>query len=259
MKNRILFCSFLASPIIALAIAGAGKIYMVPARVGLVVIGASADGFVMSADSSSLNADGRISQEQKLFPVGHQAAVAIFGTVSLQDPLGGQMRGELNVARITDTWLKAHPASDIEAADAALNAEITNAANQFFSTRDPGATRGAFKFGIVLAGFAHGQRVVNTTRYFMPTAKGRPVRLEKTSILVHDSDVWMFGSSAEVREMLSRAVQKPQPGYAMLFRDAMNLAEKPGSRKQDGRKSVVAPPNRFATITPKDGFLWQPE
>ncbi|HET9837043.1 MAG TPA: hypothetical protein VFR84_02330 [Candidatus Angelobacter sp.] len=259
MKKIAFLVLFVISRIGSPAMGSAGTLYTAPARVGLVLVGATADGFVLAVDGSSLNADGRISQEQKLFPVGRRAAVAIFGAVSVQDPVGAQVRGELNVSRIVDAWLKAHPETDLAAADHGLNSEIAGAANQFFSTRDPGAARGAFKFGVVLAGFADGKRVVNTTRYFMPAAKGRPVRVERTSTPVRDSDVWVFGNSAGVREMLSRAVQKRESGYAMLFRDAINLAETPENRRRDGRKAVVAPPNRLAIITPNDGFLWRQE
>ncbi|MGZ7073972.1 MAG: hypothetical protein ACXVKL_16145, partial [Candidatus Angelobacter sp.] len=40
--------------------------HVVPAKVGLVLIAATRQGFALAADGSSLNADGRVSQEQRL-------------------------------------------------------------------------------------------------------------------------------------------------------------------------------------------------
>jgi len=260
MKNRMAL--FLAAffCLSAYPLERAGATYLVPAKVGLVLIGATADGFTLAVDGSSLNADGRVSQEQKLFQAGQHGAVAIFGTVSLQDPLGAKVRGELNIARVASAWLSAHPDVDVAAADRDLNAAVTAEMNKFFSTRGPGATPGAFEFGLVIAGFADGKRVVSTTRYFAPISKGRPVRTQHTSMAAHDFDVWVYGNASHPRQSLSTgiaAIQKLKRDYSDVFREEMAAAESDDSKKHDGKSAIVAAPNRFAAITANEGFAWK--
>src|SRR5689334_2658376 len=133
---------------------GVSTPHVVPAKVGLAMIGATQDGFALAADSSSLNADGRVSQEQKLFQVGKLGALAFTGTVSIQDPIGKRVRGEINIARIAGAWLAAHSDVDLQTANRDLNTTFAAELNKFLSTRDPGAERGAFKFGVIIAGFS---------------------------------------------------------------------------------------------------------
>jgi hypothetical protein len=251
--------------------------HVVPAKAGLVMIGATQDGFALAADGSSLNADGRVSQEQKLFQIGKLGALALTGTVSIQDPIGRRVRGELNIARIAGAWLVAHPDADVQAANHDLNSTITAELNKFLSMRDPGAERGAFKFGVIIAGFSEGKPVLMTTRYFMPALKGKPARTQQTSMALQAGDLWTFGSSAVPAEIYAgktnalktfkdepvvrkfRSAPKPTlaaPDYINLFDTTLRAAESEEGKKMDGKRGIVALPNRFATITLKDGFAW---
>jgi hypothetical protein len=275
MRNTVLLLSALIG-LVALASPLRTAPHIVPARVGLVLIGVAPDGIAVAADGSALNADGRVSQEQKLFPAGKQGAVAIAGTVSLQDPVGRRVRGEVNVARIAGVWLAAHADLDIKAADHDLNVAVATAVNQFFSTRDPGAQKGAFKFAIVSAGFLDDKPVVMVTRYFLPALKGKPMRTERTSTPAQPGEMWIFGNSvvpssvlaekstvlAEVRKQ--PAVQKFRStsssnlavqDYVNLFDQVLRAAESDQGKKVDGKRAIVAPPNRLGTLTLKDGFV----
>lgn len=252
--------------------------HVVPAKVGLVMIGATPEGFALATDGSSLNADGRVSLEQKLFQAGKQGALALAGSVSIQDPIGRRVREEVNIARIAGAWLAAHPDVDVQAADREVNAAVAAGVNKFLSTRDPGAAKGAFKFAIVVAGFIEGKPTVVTTKYFFPAVKGKAARTERTVALAKAGDLWIFGSSSVPLELLTGksnaleklkadpAVSKFRSGldasradqdYLALFDRILKAAESEPGKKLDGKRAIVAPPNRFATITLKDGFASQ--
>jgi hypothetical protein len=251
--------------------------HVVPAKVGLVLIGVTQGGFALAADGSSLNADGRVSQEQRLFQAGKQSVLAIAGSVSIQDPTGKRVREEVNIGRIAGAWLAAHPGVDTQTADHEINSAVAAAVNKFLSSRSPGAESGAFKFGIVAAGFLDGKPAVIATRYFMPGVKGKPVRSERTSAPAKAGDMWIFGSSSVPAVLLTGKPNtlekfKADPvvkkfrsssntglvtdDYLSLFDHILRAAESDQGRKLDGRRAIVAPPNRFATLTAKDGFAW---
>jgi len=232
--------------------------HFVAAKVGVVLIGTGSDGLALAADGSSLNADGRISQEQKLFPAGKQGAVAIAGAVSLQDPVGRRVREEVNVARIAGEWLAGHADLDIKAADHDLNATVAAAVNRFVSKRDPGTQKGAFKFAIVSAGFLDDKPVVMVTRYFLPMVQGKPMRTERTVTPAKAGELWILGSAGLRAASLERksavfttATKDPAVrNYINLFHQILRTAESGGS----GVTNRTAPPNRLATVTLKEGF-----
>jgi len=255
---------------------GSSAPHVVPAKVGLVMIGAAQDGFALAADGSSLNADGRVSQEQKLFQVGKLGALALTGTVSIQDPIGKRERGEVNIARIAGAWLAAQSDVDLQTVNRDLNTAIAAELNKFLCTRDRGE-RGAFKFGVIIAGFSDGKPVLMTTRYFMPALKGKPARAQQTSTALQAGDLWTFGSSAVPAEIYAgktnalktfkdepsvkkfRSAQKSSltaQDYINLFDTTLRAAESEEGKKMGGKRAIVAPPNRFATITLKGGFAW---
>jgi hypothetical protein len=253
--------------------------HRVPARVGLLLIAAVSDGLALGADGSSLNADGRVSQEQKLFRLGKQGALALSGTVSLQDPIGVRERGEVNVARIAAAWVGAHPDADLETANRDLNAAVAAELNKFLATRDPGAAAGTFRFGVIAAGYSAGKPLLVTTKYFMPATKGKPARAEQTSVTLQPGDLWISGSSAVPGAVVAanatalrsfrdepaaakfRSGQKstltPQD-YLGLFDVILRAAESDQGKKLDGKRAIAAPPNRFAMVTATGGFAWQP-
>jgi hypothetical protein len=166
----------------------------------------------------------------------------------------------VNVARIVSSWVAAHPDAELETANRELNAEIAKALNQFLSTRDPGAQRGIFKFGVIAAGFANGKPVLMTTRYFMPSVKGKPPRTEQASSLVQAGDLWVFGNSSAVGNGIKGGLSAKSAAqdYISFFDSVLKAAESEKGRKVDGKRAIVAPPNRFASITP-NGFAWSQE
>jgi hypothetical protein len=251
--------------------------HVVPAKVGLVLIGVTQGGFAVGSDGSSLNADGRVSQEQRLFQAGKQSVLALAGSVSIQDPIGKRAREEVNIGRVAGAWLAAHPDVDLPTAEREVNAAVAAAVNKFLSARTAGAEGGAFKFAIVATGFLDGKPAVIATRYFMPGAKGKTVRSERTSAPAKAGDMWIFGSSSvpmhlltgkpntlekfkadpAVRKFLSSSnTSLVEQDYLSLFDHILRAAESDQGRKLDGRRAIVAPPNRFATLTAKDGFAW---
>ena len=251
--------------------------HVVPAKVGMVLIGATRQGFALATDGSSLNADGRVSQEQRLFQAGKQGAILIAGSVSTQDPIGGRVREEVNVGRIASQWLAAHPDSDLQTADRELNAAVTAAMNKFFFTRSAGAKSGAFQFAILAAGFADGKPTLIATSYFMPTAKGKAMRTERTSAVAQAGEIWIYSRSSVPLKLLAGksntleqfrsdpAVEKfrtsqnsdlAEQDHLALFDRILKASESDQGKQVDGKRAIVAPPNRFATVTLKDGFNW---
>jgi hypothetical protein len=251
--------------------------HVVPAKVGLVLIAATRQGFALATDGSSLNADGRVSQEQRLFQAGKQGAIMIAGSVSIQDPIGKRVREEVNVGRIASRWLAAHPAADLQTADREVNAAVAAAMNKFLSTRGPGAESGAFKFGVIAAGLVDGKPTLIATRYFLPGPKGKTMRAEHTSSVAQPGEIWIFSRSSVPLELLNgksntleqfrgdatikkfRSSQNSglaEQDYLTLFDRILKASESDQGKKLDGKRAIVAPPNRFASVTSKDGFAW---
>ncbi|HEY5029192.1 MAG TPA: hypothetical protein VIK39_12345 [Candidatus Angelobacter sp.] len=251
--------------------------HVVPAKVGMVLIGATRQGFALAADGSSLNADGRVSQEQRLFQAGRHGAIMIAGSVSTQDPVTKRVREEVNVGRIAGPWLAAHPDADLQTADREVNAAVAAAMNKFLATRSAGAEGGAFKYGIIAAGSVDGKPTLIATRYFMPGPKGKAMRAERTSSVAQPGEIWIFSRSSVPLELLAGksntleqfrgdpAVKKfrssqgsglAEQDYLTLFDRILKASESDQGKKLDGKRAIVAPPNRFATVTSKDGFAW---
>jgi len=251
--------------------------HVVPAKVGMVLIGASSQGFALATDGSSLNADGRVSVEQRLFQAGKNGAIAIAGSVSIQDPLGRKVREEVNIGRIASGWLTEHPDSDLQTVDRELNAAVASAMNKFLSTRNAGANAGKFQFGIVAAGFADGKPTLIATRYFMPMAKSKTIRSERTSAVAQPGEIWIYSQSAVPSALMAgrsnsleqfrndpavkkfHSSQNPvltEKDYLVLFDRILQASESEQGKKLDGKNAIVAPPNRFATVTSTAGFSW---
>src|SRR4029077_2988200 len=143
---------------------------------------------------------------------------------------------------------------DSHTANRARAARIAAHLNKFLSTRDPGAERGAFKFGVIMAGFSDGKPVLITTRYFMHALKGKPARAEQTSTALQAGEFWTFGSSAVAEEISAgktnalktfkeeaavkqfRSAQKPSltaQDYINLFGTTLRAAESEEGKKLD--------------------------
>jgi hypothetical protein len=251
--------------------------HVVPAKVGLVLIAATRQGFALATDGSSLNADGRVSQEQRLFQAGKQGAIMIAGSVSIQDPIGKRVREEVNVGRIASRWLAAHPDADLQTAEPEVNAAVAAAVNKFLAARSFGAESGAFKFAIIAAGSVDDKLTLIATRYFMPGPKGKAMRAERTSSVAQSGEIWIFSRSSVPLELLNgksntleqfrgdATIKKfrssPNSGlaeqdYLTLFDRILKASESDQGKKLDGKRAIVALPNRFASVTSKDGFIW---
>ncbi len=248
-----------------------------PGRDGLLLLATAHDGFALAADGSSRNADGTISEARKIFPVASHGAIALAGTVSIQDPLGRPFREEVNIARIAETWLNAHPAAEIKIANREINVLAAASLNKFFATRDPGVSGGKYKFAVIVAGHAEGKPILIVTRYFIPKAKGQLAREEKTSGPVLPGSLMVFGSTKVQTELVagksdalkefkgepsvklfrsSRPADASVQEYAALFDTILRAAESDEGTRFVGGQSIVGPPNRIATVTTKDGFVW---
>ncbi len=174
-----------------------------PGRTGLVLIAATHGGFALAADGAQANADGTWSETPKVLPVGKYGAVAFAGAVSIQDPVEKPFREEVNVVNVAGAWLNSHRDADINAANREINSLVSAAVNKFFSTRDPGADAGKYKFAIILVGYADDKPMVSNTRYFLPQAKGKAVRTEAVSSQAKSGDVWVFGNAKVQAELMT--------------------------------------------------------
>ena len=247
-----------------------------PSSTGLILISSMHDGIAVAADGASSNADGTVSQAQKLFPVGKAGAVAIAGTVSIQDPVTRPVREEVNVSRITAAWLDAHPDATLDGAAKEITAAIADATTKYFSTRAPGADMGRYKFALIFMGSSEGKPVIHATRHYMPLGKGKPMRTESVTGEAKTGQLWVFGQSRVAQALLSnssaslpkfraeasiRKLHSSRPAdltlqdYVNAFDTVLRATESTEGKKMIVGKVAVAPPNKLATIS-KDGFAW---
>lgn len=246
-----------------------------PAPVGLIMIATLPDGIAIAADGASANADGTISQAQKLFAVGNKGVVAVAGAVSIQDPVTRPVREEVNIARITAAWLDAHPDATLDVANKEINGAVAQATTKYFSTRDPGSATARYKFALVFAGLINGKPVVNVTRYYTPVSKGKAMRAERLTDETRAGQIWVFGQSrveqaltagslsslakfaaeASIKKLRSaRSTDLTLQDYVNAFDTVLRATESEQAKKIVG-KLAVAPPNKLATIS-TDGFRW---
>jgi hypothetical protein len=251
------------------------QLHPYPGRTGLTLVAFAADGFAIASDGAQLNADGTISEVQKVFPIGKTGAAILAGQVSTQDPVTRSVREEFNVSRIVELWLRAHPDASFDMAQRNLSALVLEAANRFFSQRKFGAEAGKYRFSLLFASYAAGQASLSGSRYFLPVAGGKMMRTEAISAPPSIGDIWTFGLVKTPQELLagnSAALNRYKADPAISkFRSAaadqlsaqdllsvfdvvLQATESPESRQFDPGKSVIAPPNRLATITANNGF-----
>jgi hypothetical protein len=244
---------------------------------GLVLIAVAGDGLAIATDGSSFNADGTVSLADKLLAVGGRGALALGGTVSIQDPIGRAVRQEVNVSRLAAAWLQAHPEIGIEAANRELNAAIASAVTKFFATRDPGPEANRHQFDVIFAGFIDGKPSILGTRYFLPKTRGGQPRTEpisapaKTGDLlaigpVRVKDELLTGKSAALGAFKTEAPvakfrsSKPEDlsaqDFAGLFDVVLRAAESEEGKKLETGGAIVAPRNSFAVVT-TGGFEWK--
>jgi hypothetical protein len=248
--------------------------HLYPGRTGLTLIAVAKDGLALAADGAQFNADGTVSEVQKIFPIGKTGAVVLAGQVSVQDPVTRPVREEFNAARITELWLNAHRDATFDTASHELGTLILQAANRFFSSRNPGRAAGTFKFAVLFVNYADDKPTLLGARYFMPAAPRKPMRTASITAAPHPGEIWIFGLLKTPQELLtgnSTVLKKYKADPAMVkvrasrsqasaqdflsaFDVALQAAESPEATKSDPGRSVIAPPNRLATITVNDGF-----
>jgi hypothetical protein len=240
---------------------------------GLVLVAYTRGTFAFGADGASANADGTVSEVQKIFPVGKHGAVLFSGATSIQDPVERPVRQQLNIVRIAKIWLDAHPDADLPTAGHEICDAVSHAVTTFFAQRDPGIEAGHYKFTIVFAGFVEGKAVVMTTAYGIPL-KGAVARTQTASDEATPGRIWMFGES-DVAERLLRGDDgllkefQAEPGpvkyrtdrekmadsdYLSLFGTMLRASESAEGRQARHGMRPVAPPNRFAILTVEDGL-----
>jgi len=255
------------------------KFHLVIGHGGLVLLAGTPEGFALAADGSSFNADGTVSLADKLMAVGKRGALALGGTVAIQDPVGRAVRQEVNVSRMAAAWLAAHPETDIDTASRELNAAIADTLAKFYATRDPGADAGKYQFELIFAGFAAGQPKTLRTRYYLPKVKGGKARTESIAVAVKPGEVLAFGPERVKEELLrgkSNALktfkaeapvkkfrESAAPGtfslqdYIELFDVILRAAESEEGKKLESSGAIVTPTNAFATVTAGEGFAWK--
>ncbi len=200
------------------ATAALAQTHVTPGRVGMVMVGKASDGFALATDSASTNADGTLSNAQKLLPAGKNGVVLFAGAVSIQDPVGRPVREEVSVARIASAWLDSHRDTTIQSAETEINAAVC-------------------------------KPVVSITRYFIPAAKGKAPRAVHASYQAKAGDAWILGGSRQNWKVTGSSIQE----LLGSFDSILKTAEEHSSKTARGPLAVI-PPNRFATITLKEGF-----
>lgn len=236
---------------------------------GLVLIASARDGFAVATDGAQVNADGTISRAEKLFPIGKDGAVAIAGSVSIQDPIGKPVREELDLVGMVKGWIDSHPDASLDAGIHEITELASQTSNRFFSAREPGKEAGAFKFALIFVGYSDQKPVITGTRYFAPTAKGKLPKTESIEAPADPGSILVFGPGAVAMELLtgksaalkkfssSEAIQNyrhssPTSLTAEQFSRVLSSiveATESAQGKALAHGSAVAPPNKVLTIT----------
>jgi hypothetical protein len=274
---KVIACLICYSALLAVPLEDERPVRVTQSSAGMALVARTGDGFALAVDGAQANADGTLSQVQKMFPAGKNGAAILAGNVSIQDPISRPMREEVNVATIAGTWLQAHPDADIRSAAREINSEIARNTTKFFSTRDPGTEKGKYAFAVIFAGFDQGKPWLSPTRYFMPVAKGSPMRTQPVPGTIPSGEIRVFGNSKVEQELLSGnsaalksfkaeaavktyrsrpAAERTLQDYVNVFDVILRAAESEEGKKLTGGNASAAPPNRFATVTVKDGFAW---
>lgn len=169
---------------------------------GLVLVASARDGWAIATDGAQVNADGTISRADKMFRIGKDGAVAIAGSVSIQDPVGRQVREELDVPGIVRTWTESHPEASLDSGIREITGQVSRDATQFFSARDPGKHAGEYRFALIFVGYSDQKPVIAGTRYFAPAAKGKPPKIETIKVSAMPGAILVFGPGAVAAELL---------------------------------------------------------
>jgi hypothetical protein len=235
---------------------------------GLVLIASARDGWAIATDGAQLNADGTTSRADKLFPIGRVGAVAIAGSVSIQDPVGRPVREELDVAGIVRTWIASHPDASLDSGIREITGQVSREAIRFFSARGPGKHAGEYRFTLIFAGYTNQKPVIIGSKYFAPIAKGRPPKIEPIAVSATPGTILVFGPGAVAAEVFdgnSASLKKfkssdaianyksssPQSLTAQQLSTVLGTildATESAQGKAFSRNSKVAAPNKIITV-----------
>ncbi len=276
MLKRILLlifsCTLLAQPH-----PSASPDHLFPSRNGLALLYLAQDGFALAADGAQRNADGTLSQAQRIFQLGKTGAVVFAGKSSVQDPVGRKVREEFNPERITAVWLESHPDASIEQSTEQLGNLITTAANHYFPSRMSPRDAGQYRFAVVFVGYSDGKPFFRGTRYFLPSTAGKPMRAQTVPAALQLGELWGFGLLKAEQELRSGhgpylKTYKEEPPVKTFrsadrasvsatdavhyFRSVLEATESAEGKKLDPAPGLIGSPNRFATITQENGFSW---
>jgi hypothetical protein len=285
MMSRVLkgiisaFVSLISISVLASQAAKTGSsVHAFPGRNGIALIAMGQNGFALAADGAQYNADGTVSQTQKILQVGKMGAVIFAGKSSQQDPVTRAVREEFNPLRIATPWLEKHPDVSIDKASVELGAILSDAANKYFSQRVTEKDANKPAFAAIFVGYANGQAFIKGNRYFLPAAPGKNLRAEIVTATPDPGEIWMLGLTKAAQELMtgkSAALSKLKAApavtklrsanpteisaqdYASAFSTVLTAAESSEGRKFDPGPALVGGPNRVATITSKDGFALQ--
>jgi len=254
------------------------SVHAFPGRNGIALIAMGQNGFAIAADGAQYNADGTISQTQKILQAGKTGAVIFAGKTSQQDPVGRAVREEFNPLRIATPWLEKHPDVSIDTASRELGAILSEAANKYFATRVTLKDANKPAFAVIFVGYANGQPFMKGSRYFLPAAPGKNLHAELINAAPSPGEIWMLGLTKVAQELMTgksaamdkfkadpaveklrsaKPAERSAQDYASAFNTVLNAVESAEGRKVDPGPALVGGPNRIATITSKDGFALQ--
>jgi hypothetical protein len=229
---------------------------------------------VFGADGASANADGTVSEVQKIFRVGKHGAILFSGATSIQDPVEWPVRQQLNIVRIAKVWLDAHPEAEISTASHEINAAVSQATTTFFSQRKPTSDATQHRFSIILAGFIDGKPRILRTSYRTSLESAAPLADTSSGEASLDA-ISMFGEDGIAQRLLrgdkgelrkfqdepslikfhSRPKEMSSQDFLSLFDLLLRASESPAGKQ--AHLGSIAPPNRFATLSLENSFKAQ--
>lgn len=244
---------------------------------GLILIASAKDGLAVATDGAQRNADGTTSRADKLFPIGKDGAVAIAGSVSIQDPVVRPVREELDIPEIVRTWTDSHPDAAMDAGIREITALVTSESNRFFRARDPGKNAAKFRFALIFAGYLNQKPAIMGTRYFAPAAQGKPPRVEPITVSADPGSIVVFGPGSVATQLIngnssslkkfkfSAAIENYRSSspesltaeqFSVVLSTILEATQSLEGKALSG-SSTVAPPDKRAIIRPDRGFSWK--
>jgi hypothetical protein len=249
----------------------------------LVFVAFTSEGISLACDGFSRHGDGTPwVGVQKIFQVEKFGALAFIGDLRVQAREGSALVDQVDVLALTNEWLSGHPDVDINSARDALRETIKVAFTEFYAKYDPGPSPNRCRFRMVLTGYSDGKPVISRSKFYQPAVRRQPMVVEclysEPEPGQHFSfgkylvcDEVLFGTScalsefkaepviAYFRELVGRKEHRKLrlDEYLRISEVCLRATESEEGREFDRDPAEVGAPNRFARITPTDGFAWQ--